>query len=199
MATATDTTTDRLIEGYIIRYDSLSNPWDMQGGKMLYERFAKGAFADSVSEIISGIKKIKVNVEHGRDNALLQIGSTESNVELEHRDDGVYMRMRLIDDSLSDDLYKKIKANFVNGLSIEFKKYPGEEPAYESFDRNYVRTYRRAMLDGFAIVAEPRYEDSKVFARSINDNDLSLIAGEVAAHERLKIAVLEAYLYGVRL
>lgn len=188
-----------MIEGYIIRYNSLSNPWELQGGKQLAERFAAGAFSESVNNIVAGLQKIKVNVEHGRDNALLQIGSTESNVELEHRDEGVYMRMQLIDDSVSDDLYKKIKANFVNGLSIEFKPYPGEEPSYETFDGNYVRTYRRARLDGFSVVADPRYPDAQVFARSMNEDELSLIASEVAAHERYKIAVLEAYLYGVKL
>jgi HK97 family phage prohead protease len=199
MAEATDTTADRVLEGFIIRYNSLATPWQLKGGKVLTERFLPGAFSESVAAINRGEYRIKVNVEHMRDNALMQLGVTQDNVTLEDRPEGVYMRMVLGGTSISNDTYEVVKREWANGLSIEANNYPGEEPAYQSFGADYVRTFARARLEGFAITANPRYPDARVFARSANDDELARLEREVAAYDQRKIYELEAYLYGVRL
>jgi HK97 family phage prohead protease len=203
--------TDDVLEGWVIRYNSLSVPWKLPSGRMVFEQVASGAFAESCAAITAGLHPIRVNVEHGG-SALVQIGSTESNAQVEHRPEGVHFRMQMLADSVSADIVAKARANVVNGLSVEMNPYPGEEAQYEVVGGDYLRTWRRMRLDGIAITTAGRYPDAVItavskekpepaMARSINDTELAAIAREVEAWQGralIRQREHEAFALGIR-
>lgn len=202
----------RSIEGWAIRYNSRSVPLTLPSGRLVYEQFTTGAFERSVAEINSGAAAISANVEHAK-GALTLLGASGKNLQLEARPEGVFVRLALLDETLSNDLWAKIAAGLVRGFSIEFGKYPGEEPAYSNVGADYLRTFARAQLLGLAITDGPVYSDSTItaaleqpaaMARSLSAAETTSLAGEVDAYERVAAAgrlereYYEAWMYGVR-
>lgn len=210
MATATESkpttpasTTPHQFAGYITKYGDLSLPLKLPNGKQVYERIMPDAFADSVASINRGDVQILCNVEHN-DGALLQIGRTGpgGNVTVENRDDGVFVRVTMLPDTVSQDLYTKIAAGLVNGLSVEFKPADGVEPGY-AVDANgdYVRSWSRLNLTGFAVTAGPLYPTATITAvrsRSIPVNEIATIASEIEkieqAQGRIQLYEYESFL-----
>jgi HK97 family phage prohead protease len=193
--------TERGLEGYVIKYGSLSVPRVMPNGRRVFERFAPGACSEGMADVLSGARKIKANVEHEQDNALLQLGESGQNIDVEHRPDGVFIRARMINDSVGNDLWTKVKAGAVKGLSIECDYPEGYTPRVEPVGGDYLKTIERAILKGFAVTCRPVYPDSVVNAtilRSFDKMEMEQIAGEVAGLERRRLLEHEAFLYGVR-
>lgn len=187
--------TPHVVEGYAIKYGDSSLPLKLPNGKLVYEKINAGAFADSVAAINRGDVQIKCNVEHDG-GALLQIGRTGEggNITLEHRPDGVFIRMNLLPDTVSQDLFTKIAAGLVNGLSMEFRPADGVEAAYSvDANGNYIRAWSRLNLVGVAVTAGPLYPTAtitSVRSRAIPSTEIATISAEI---ERLGMAKLYEY------
>jgi len=194
----------RQISGYLIKYDSNSSPLNLGNGKTVIERFSPNSFADSVASINAGQRSIEANIEHQQNNAIVRLGITGKNVKLEHRNDGVFATIDLIDDTISNDVFERAKAGIVNGLSIEFK--PTINPSITASNGQYFRTITRADLTGFGIVAKPAYPESTITnvseSRALSAADVVAITEEIKAHEKtrgqLDIYQYEAWLLGIR-
>ena len=78
-----------------------------------------------------GPPAIEWNVEHGENNALTRLGKTDVNVSLENHPEGVYGIVRFINDTISDDIFTRVKTGLVRGLSVEASKVPGFEPGFD--------------------------------------------------------------------
>jgi HK97 family phage prohead protease len=184
------------IEGYIIKYNTLSRPIALPNGRNVYERILPGSFAESVA---SGAM-VKANVEHQQNNALTKLGDTSTNIKLEHRPDGVFATVALLDDTLSQDVFKRVAGKLVNGASIEFKPYAGVEPTYSTLPNgDYLRTWNgRLNLSGFAVVDEGMYADAQIFARSIDAAEKELIVAQIAVIESRLTYEYEAWMLGIR-
>jgi HK97 family phage prohead protease len=192
------TSTPRTIEGWLIRYNSLSLPITLPNGRQVFETILPGAFADSVAAINRGEATIEANIEHV-DDAISRIGLTGKNVTVEHRAEGVYATVRLVGDTISNDLFLRVQAGLVGGMSVEFKPSPANaEPAYTLANGSYVRTWAKLSLRGFAITASPAYPDSQItkatespatgteapaFTRSIDTAEAARILAEIEQHE----------------
>jgi HK97 family phage prohead protease len=156
------TSNPRTIEGWLIRYNSLSLPITLPNGRQVFETILPGAFADSVASINRGEATIEANIEHV-DDAISRIGLTGKNVTIEHRAEGVYATVKLVGDTISNDLFLRVQAGLVGGMSVEFKPSPANaEPAYSLANGNYVRTWAKLSLKGFAITASPAYPDAQI-------------------------------------
>lgn len=192
------------LEGYIIRYGSRSAPITLPNGRKVIETILPGAFAESVAAINRGEYAIAANVEHSKNNALTKLGETGNNITLEHRADGVFMRLNPLDDSLSTDISKRVEGGLIRGLSIEFSPMPGEEPAYSVINGgDYLRAWKRLRLKGFAIVDAPMYADAQVFARSTAtaSSETAIVAEQIQKFEAIaqrERREYEAWLLGVR-
>jgi HK97 family phage prohead protease len=170
---------DTTVGGCLIHYGELSKPINLPNGRKVYERFAFGAFTDSVAAINAG-QVIKANIDHEGDSSMLTLGATGNNIVLEAKSDGVYMTMTWLDDTVSQDLAKRVKGNLVTGLSIEFQAPPGMEPSYSTTPSgDYIRTFSRANLVGFAVTKDPMFVGSQIMMRSIDKVELDVIASEV--------------------
>jgi HK97 family phage prohead protease len=204
---------NRTIEGWLIRYGQRSRPLALPNGRTVYEIIEPDAFRDSVAAINAGLATIEANIEHRKDDALMRLGTTDLNVTVEHRAEGVYAAVKLMPDSISEDLFVRIESGMVRGLSVEFAPAPGVEAAYEVLgDGNYLRRWSTLLLRGFAVVAEPAYSGSTItrttaapadatFARSLSAADAEQAAADIARIEATKqrqYYEYQGFLLGVR-
>jgi HK97 family phage prohead protease len=186
--------TPRTIEGWLIRYNTLSLPITLPNGRQVYETILPGAFAESVAAINRGEATVEANIEHV-DDAISRIGLSGKNVTIEHRAEGVYATVRLVGDTISNDLFARVQAGLVGGMSVEFKPSPANaEPSYSLANGSYVRTWSKLELKGFAITANPAYPDSQItkasegaqapaFTRSVGTAEVTRIESEIHQHE----------------
>ncbi len=199
----------------MIKYNALSLPMSLPNGRQVYETFLPGAFVDSVNAINAGtVPAIECNVEHGENNALTRLGKTDVNVSLENRPEGVYGIVRFINDTISDDIFTRVKTGLVRGLSVEASKVPGFEPGFDVSGGKLVRKISKMTLTGFAVTAAPAYPDSQIvkvtdgdeqpvtFKRSVADAsaEVAAIASELERHEAAVTRHYQrkAFLLGIR-
>jgi HK97 family phage prohead protease len=208
---STQTLSTRTIEGWLIKYGLPSYPIDLPSGATVQEVILQDAFAKSVDAINAGeVDPIECNIEHIPDDALARLGETGVNVAIENRPEGVYATITLAADSVSDDIFDRISAGFVKGLSVEFDTPEGVEPSYEVIDGTYIRQLSQLVLRGFAITAAPFYPDAQIvkatdgntvtMQRSIQAAEVNTLAVEVArvAREReWDMAERQAFLLGI--
>jgi HK97 family phage prohead protease len=153
---------DNFIEGWLIRYNDFSLPLELPSGKLCYEIIQPNAFAESVAAITMGNRTIEANIEHV-DDAISRIGLTGKNVTIENLAEGVYATIRMLGDSLSNDVFIKAQAGVVSGFSVEFNPSPATSgPEYSIVDGNYVRSWSRLELCGFAICTQPCYPTAQI-------------------------------------
>jgi HK97 family phage prohead protease len=169
--------------GWAIRYLSPSIPLTLANGREVIEIFEVGAFAESVDAINAGRAQIEMNIEH-EDNALCRIGLTGANLAVSNMPEGVWAALTIAGDSVSRDMFEKIKAGIVGGLSVEFRLPDGYEPAFELDARGgYVRRVAKAILTGIAVTVEPAYPSSRIVsvseARTIRARNATQIVREV--------------------
>jgi phage head maturation protease len=207
----TQTLSTRKIEGWLIKYGLPSYPIDLPSGAKVQEVILQDAFAESVDAINAGeVDPIECNIEHIPDDALARLGETGVNVAIENRPEGVYATIALAADSVSDDIFDRISAGFVKGLSVEFDPAEGIEPGYQILDGNYIREWGKLTLKGFAITAAPFYPDAMIvkatdgdtvtMQRSIKATEVDAITVEVERVKRERewdMAERQAFLLGI--
>ena len=93
----------RRFEGWVVKYGSFSRPFRLANGRLVSEVFESGAFADSLASLNRGEFSSECNIEHVQNNALMRLAHTEYNARVEHRSEGVYAVVSLLDDSISED------------------------------------------------------------------------------------------------
>ena len=130
----TDTASSRVAEGWLIKYNSPSVAMSLPNGRRVVEMVLPGAFVDSVNAINAGRATIECNIEHSKDDAIMRLGTTDVNVTVENRDEGVYGIIQFINDSVSNDIFERVKSKLVTGLSVQFTIPDGIEPTYEAVD-----------------------------------------------------------------
>ena len=181
----------KTLEGWIIKYNKASAPMKLSNGRTVTEYMSENAFKASVDAINAGAYQIEANIEHNQNNALNRIALSGQNLKLENRSEGVYFTCNLSDETVSNDIFEKARAGIVTGLSIEFDKTPGIEPAYSTDGAgNYTRTFKSAILKGFAITAKGFYPDAQITSavetvntRSNATVELETIVKEIATIE----------------
>ncbi len=187
--------TDNRIGGWIIKYNAKSEPFSLKSGRKMYWVVVPDAFKRSIAEIDSGAYDINANVEHS-DHAVEQIGTTASNIELEHRPDGVWFEMQLPDTELGKDLYKQIKLGIVTGVSLEAVRYDASKEDRVTVDGsgNYIKWLDDLKLTGFAVVTNPRFRQAQAFAFSaqVDEQEAEELEKEVEAVEPSDVRLVEA-------
>jgi HK97 family phage prohead protease len=177
-----------VLEGLIVPYGRNSHPWTLDSGRKVYECILPGAFAESVAAIAAGKRSVAVNVEHSA-GALLQLGRSGQNATIEETPAGPWLRLKLLgDDSVSQDLARRIRAGIVTGLSVEMAKVPPPAVTYRQASDGYIREISRAELVGVAVTAAGFYPDAQCTVSEVRSADaaaIAAIAAEVKAFERL--------------
>jgi HK97 family phage prohead protease len=210
-----DAQTTRTIEGWLIKYNSPSQPITLPTGRKVYEMILPGAFAESVDAINRGAATVEANIEHV-DDAISRIGLSGKNVTVEHRNEGVYATVRLVGDTISADLFARVQAGLVTGMSVEFEPSPPDaEPAYQLVNGDYVRTWNKLTLAGFAVTTDPAYPEAQItkatetaaapaFTRSLATAEITRIQAEIERTEATDMKRQhefyehQAYLLGIR-
>ena len=162
------------IKGWIIRYNQLSKPTKLNNGRLLYLRFKTGTFSKTVQAINAGQSEFRVNLDHKTEDALMQLGSINANVVLEDRPEGVWGKVELLDEFVSDAAHAKLQTGAIGGWSLEADYPKDREPRYEiDGDGNYIKTFDASIgmvLTGAGIVANPRFPSSVAIACSVEQS-----------------------------
>lgn len=108
-------------------------------------------------------------------------------LELEIREDGLYIKAKLANTTAGRDLYELVRSGIVDKMSFAFSI------AEESFNEetHTWRVIRISKLWDVAAVAHPAYEETDLYARRLEDVE-TIRVKEVEALEANKRAILEA-------
>jgi HK97 family phage prohead protease len=158
----------------------------------VFERFSKGAFTESIAVINSGLRSIEANIEHKQNDANARIAISSSNLKFYEDDKGLWADITNAE-TVSDELWNKIKNRIVCQASVEFAKNGKSET--QRYGNMTIITRSKATLNGFAIVADGVYpatnvipiEGEPTFIRSYDDKTIEEIKKEVEIENRIQI------------
>lgn len=138
------------IEGMAVPYNQLSLPIHTGHGQRFREKFVPGAFADSIREA----RDIRGSVGH---NAHLPLGrTTKGTLQLQDRQDGLYVSIAIPDTTVGKDAMENVKNGNFDGMSIEFLPVDDGD-SMERVGGEFIRTVHRAILLGVTLTGIPAY------------------------------------------
>ena len=178
----------RRIEGVAAVFESWSEDLGFR------EIIKKGAITEDViknSDII-------MNYNHNDENLLARSRFGEGTLEVTLEDDGLHIAFEAPKTQLGDDMLYHLRAGNLNAMSFAFTISPDDDAQrwYEDNGVLYREILKIDRLYDTAIVNNPAYEDTSVFARSIdlaNEARKNIQKRNMNEQEYLdKIAELEA-------
>lgn len=168
------TTVPRVIEGYALRFDSLSN--DL------------GKFRETISPHAlddTDLSNVLCLVNHDFDQV---IGRTSANtLDLKVDEKGLYFRCQLPNTSYANDLYELVSRGDIRNCSFRFAV--PDKPKGDSFERRdggYIRSVNKiSELLEISIVSIPAYKETSVevaqrsLQQAIQENERTELALEL--------------------
>lgn len=157
-----DNQEDMIISGRMVVFESPTKLFSYNG-RDIFEIIDRHAF-DGTS-----FEECYLNQNH--DNNLIVASVKNKSMELEIREDGLYIkRAKIIDTTVGKDLYKNIRSGLFNECSF----------AFTVRDENYVfdentNTYTVKKIDRLldvSVVAHPAYSGTYIGARSSDEKEL---------------------------
>lgn len=166
-----------IIEGYAAVFERETLIGSEEWG--FYERIEKGAFDGA------NMKDVPLKYNHSDDVPILARTRNKS-LELSVDEKGLFIRAKLLDTQDNIDMYKRIKAGLIDKMSFAFtiaddgaevKKEKGKPPrrSIKKFDRIF----------DVSVVDMPAYEDTSIYARSLEMVETEQGALENVTGERL--------------
>lgn len=145
--TAIQSTDNRTIEGYALKFDSLSR--DLGGFK---EIISKGALANT------DLSDVRCFIDH---NSSMVLGRTAAKtLELSIDDVGLHFRCQLPKTNYADDLYESITRGDINECSFGFKLKESSQKWERSSGINVRKINKIDELLEISIVSIPAYQDT---------------------------------------
>ena len=152
---------EMVIEGYAAVFDSETLIGDKECG--FYEKIDRKAFDGA------NMKDVPLKYNHS-DNVPILARTRNKSLELTVDEKGLFIRAKLIDTQDNRDMYKRIKEGLIDKMSFAFtttaegdKWEKGEIPhrTIKQFDRIF----------DVSVVDMPAYDDTSIYARSLEKSD----------------------------
>lgn len=142
---------ERRVSGYALKWnDQYDTPW-------WSERFAKGAFEDSIKE-----RKVVVLNGHDRKDV---IGSTNSGTTVSEDNTGLKFDAPLNRTTIADDVIEMIRNEDVEGVSVGGRLVSWETKGGEGRDGNDLYINTEFELHEFSFTAFPAFEQTEAEVR----------------------------------
>ena len=148
-----------IIEGYAAVYDSETLIGAESWG--FYERIERGAF--------EGANMKDVPLKYNHENAVPILARTRNkSLTLTPDEKGLKIRAELLDTTDGVDMYKRIKAGLIDKMSFAFTIAKGGDEWHETKGETPHRTIKRFdRIFDVSVVDTPAYEDTSIYARSL--------------------------------
>lgn len=185
---------DLIIEGYGIKWNTLSSPIKTKKQGIVREVVMKGAFEEDLS---SEDKIVYLLGQHDISNIL---GRTDNgSLEVYEDDVGLKLRAILPNTDYGKDIYTLVKDGYIKNMSIGFSVVSnGDE--YETRRNKHsgevikFRIIKQAKLHEVSLVTIPAYKSSEVSVRSdetiFNEDELINVENELNIRKRKKELML---------
>lgn len=162
-----------IIEGKAVTFDDPTVLFEIEGNEYK-EIIARGSFDETDTSYAF--------LKYNHSDAIMAMARTKNGtLQIEVRDDGVYVRAELADTSAGRDLYTLVKRGDIDKMSFAFTI---REESYDSKERTWT-VQKVGRLYDVAAVTVPAYENTELFARRFGEVEASRKA-EVEAEKVLE-------------
>jgi HK97 family phage prohead protease len=173
-----------LIEGYAIVYDS---PATHQSGNYKFTETIKRGSLD-----FTDMKDVPLRYNHN-DDVMIMARTRNNSLQLIKDDKGLLIKAELIDTQSNRDIYKCIREGLVDKMSFAFTvEDKGDTWTYG--DKETVREVSKIKkLYDVSVVDTPFYDDTSIFARSLELMDINkeqLDSSEQRTLQKLKQQII---------
>ena len=163
---------EMILEGYAIVFEEETLIGDEQRG--FIEIIDRNALEGTI------MKDVPMKYNHSDSNLILA-RTKNGSLTLKVDDKGLFIRANLIDTSTNRDVYKMVKNGLLDKMSFAFTV--GDEDVSRKGELPYRRITKIDRLFDVSVVDVPAYEQSSIYARS-----LELVETELNALEEVKLA-----------
>ena len=148
---------EMIIEGYAAVFDSETLIGDEEWG--FYERIEPKAF--------DGANMKDVPLKYNHSDAVPILARTRNkSLELSVDEKGLFIRAKLLDTQDNIDMYKRIKAGLIDKMSFAFTvAKEGEDWEKGKIPKRSIKRFDR--IFDVSVVDTPAYEDTSIYARSL--------------------------------
>lgn len=167
-----------ILEGYAIIYNDETLIGDEEYG--FYETISPDAItADAIKD---------VPMKYNHNDAFLIIARTKNgSLELTSDDIGLKVRAELLDTQTNRDIYKMVKSGLLDKMSFAFTVKEQTWSHEGSIPKRLITKIDR--LYDVSIVDIPAYDNTSIFARSLESMDLELRAMDLAKKKDKEVLV----------
>lgn len=150
-----------VIEGYAAVFDSETLIGDKEWG--FYEKIDRKAFDGA------NMKDVPLKYNHS-DNVPILARTRNKSLELSVDDKGLFIRAKLIDTQDNRDMYKRIKEGLIDKMSFAFTtRKGGDEWEKGNLPHRTIKQFDR--IFDVSVVDTPAYEDTSIYARSLEKSE----------------------------
>lgn len=152
---------EMVIEGYAAVFDSETLIGDKEWG--FYEKIDRKAFDGA------NMKDVPLKYNHS-DNVPILARTRNKSLELTVDEKGLFIRAKLIDTQDNRDMYKRIKEGLIDKMSFAFTtRAEGEEWVKGEIPHRTIKQFDR--IFDVSVVDMPAYDDTSIYARSLEKSD----------------------------
>lgn len=164
---------EMIIEGYAAVFNSETLIGDETWG--FYEKIDRKAFDGA------NMKDVPLKYNHS-DNVPILARTRNKSLELSVDDKGLFIRAKLIDTQDNRDMYKRIQAGLIDKMSFAFTvRADGEYWEKGELPHRTIKEFDR--IFDVSVVDVPAYEDTSIYARSLEKSDDFRVALDSAVHK----------------
>jgi len=133
---------------------------------------------------LTNMKDVPLKYNH-QDNFLVIARTRNNSLSLEVDERGLKVKAVLLDTQSNRDIYQMVKANLLDKMSFAFTVKEQEWDRSGAIPKRKIKAIER--LYDVSIVDIPAYEDTSIYARSLEAMDLELSTLERVEEERLTL------------
>lgn len=163
-----------ILEGYALVFDNETLIGTEEHG------FVESIERNALS--LTNMKDVPLKYNH-QDNFLVIARTRNNSLSLEVDERGLKVRAVLLDTQSNRDIYQMVKANLLDKMSFAFTVKEQEWDRSGTIPKRRIKAIER--LYDVSIVDIPAYEDTSIYARSLEAMDLELGTLERVEEERL--------------
>lgn len=152
---------EMVIEGYAAVFDSETLIGDKDWG--FYEKIDRKAFDGA------NMKDVPLKYNHS-DNVPILARTRNKSLELTVDEKGLFIRAKLIDTQDNRDMYKRIKEGLIDKMSFAFTTR-AEDEEWEKGEIPHRTIKRFDRIFDVSVVDMPAYDDTSIYARSLEKSD----------------------------
>jgi len=164
---------EMVLEGYAIVFDTETLIGDETRGFL--ETIDRNALANA------SMKDVPLKYNH-QDNFLVIARTRNNSLTLTVDEKGLKVTARLLDTSSNRDIYHMVKANLLDKMSFAFTVKDQVWDRSEAIPKRRITAIER--LYDVSIVDTPAYEDTSIYARSLESMDMDLAALDKEIEQR---------------